>query len=355
MKNYKRYLVVLILALGFLAYSQLSNEHEEYKNKAKSGEQAFYLDSIVPIKIDEPFKTWYLGKIAFDVPVSLTFEKIRYRFLPSGLDGKEHVEFYETLIDQINDDQAILYTNKPLDRFGYLLLDDSFNAKKINKIDINHKINQPAGLTSYFYISKSVGGMDGLKNRLIALDLIVKADSGILNFAYTEKVINPIADEDLDAFMAEKEEIFCAWVKDFLAAYQWVGINKEPEDERLATRFGSLKLSKWLDSQKLFLSSDFVLKKTNNSVNYMITSVVFSEERPNKAISSKSELKHNTYINGNIHISSGHQLFFDSLKYGYIPVSVHMWAKSPQNDVKFHSYIKGVNLFIQDSITTTTH
>lgn len=46
------------------------------------------------------------------------------------------------------------------------------------------------------------------------------------------------------------------------------------------------------------------------------------------------------------------QLFIDSQKYGPMPAGVYMSAECLKNDVEFHSYIKGVNIFIQDSIIT---
>jgi len=119
----------------------------------KPEDQAFDLDSIVPSEIAEPFQKWHLGKTAFDVPVSLTLEKIRCQFSLSGLDGKKRVEFYEIPIDQMNDGRTALYTNKPLRRYGYLPFDESFRTE----IDISHTIDQPAVLTSYFHVSKSAG------------------------------------------------------------------------------------------------------------------------------------------------------------------------------------------------------
>jgi len=71
-------------------------------------------------------------------------------------------------------------------------------------------------------------------------------------------------------------------------------------DERLAAGLGSLMFSKWLDGQILSLSADLTLKETSKSVNYIINTLVFSEERPNKATMSESELHHSFYKNGSI-------------------------------------------------------
>lgn len=240
--------------------------------------------------------------------------------------------------------------------FGYLPLEESFQSKKETKVNISHKLNQPAGLTSYFYISKSAGGMEALENRLIAMDLIVKVDGGILSFAYTENLINTVADEDLDTLLAERGEIFCAWVKGFLTGYHWNGINKEPEEDQLATRFGYFISADDKAREDMVARSHFIFKNSNRTSNIWISAALFSKPIPSDALPGPypSEIRAYNYSGPNgILLDMTSQVFIDSKVYGPIPVIINLSISGQKSDVDLPPYIKGVYQLIEESIIAT--
>ena len=337
-------LAILVVIIGY--YFGSPSSPPEVLPSVKSSLPA---SSIESAKVNEPFKTWYLGDIAVDIPESMALDGLlNFSIRPDAENRNITIGFSEIPADEAKNKEYGLTSSEPLSRSGSQVFSWEAAVKKME--DISVTIGVPAGL-SIFY------GPDNIEQNRWALgmDVRIKEDYGYLEFAFTELFFEQLSSEQLEMTISQKKEQFLSWVTGFLNAYNWTGHNQKPGHKQLATRFGIINIEGKLSIGNISVKAYFELINNAYSsidkIEIVLHRFFFLGKCPGDI--NLVDFIYRYPISGDIGIHKEWVVPIDSAIYGPICVTMLTMTSAGGNDHEVQSYIMGLSNAILKSARST--
>ncbi len=344
MKSALRFTLLLTAALFWLAGSQPARSEE----KQSMEQLPTSTDFIVPAEIRDPLKTWYMGRIALDMPEAINSKFPKVRIYPDDSRDTVDISFFEEIDAPSGENYCFLTDPIPLLR-DKLIPSARWGAKKIATEDLSALLGRPAGLIIYF-------GPDYQREErpILGFDILVKEKRGCLKFAYTELLDDSIALERQASFFLERKKHFVNWLTGFLSAYRWTGRNDPPAPNQLATLYGHINLENGWPAPKIIIAANYSLvSRPGDFISISVVSDYLKPHSPAPASPGKSDLLDIAFSpkgTEDILIWKDWPHYVDSETYGRIPVEVKLMARIAKDDRDFQSYLMGACIMAEKSI-----
>ncbi|MDR1044168.1 MAG: hypothetical protein LBP33_03495 [Candidatus Adiutrix sp.] len=312
-----------------------------------SVESSLPASGLKPAKVNEPFKTWYLGDIAVDIPnKSMALDGLlKFNIHPDAENSNITIGLGEISADEAKNKDYRLTSSEPLSRAGSQVFSWEPAAKKTE--DIGAIIGSPAGLSMFY-------GPDKVEQDRWALgmDVRIKEDYGYLEFVFTELVFEPLSSEQLEMVFSQKKDMFLSWISGFLKAYNWTGHNQKPGHKQLATRLGIINVEETLlisniSVMAFFASIDGAHRPTDR-ITIVLDRLFYAGLCPGNE--NLTDAIYKSPGNGNIGIYKEWAMSVDSAIYGSICVTMMTIASTGGNDHEAQSYIMGLSNAILKSV-----
>lgn len=238
------------LVIGLLVVAAFNWRPEVKEDPSKLTD--LHWADITPAKITEPFKTWYVGDVAVDVPASMGQPtNLIMEIFPTPGQRDVSITFKEKSSGDVSLDSG-LTSSAPIYRSAGTFYNWKITAHKTQNLQTDQ--GQAVGL-SLFY------GPGTTKNSeekwALGLDARIKTEFEVLEFAYTEILLEPLTPEQLEPFFAQKQTEFLAWIKNFRQTYSRTGHNQKPGMNQLATRFGLIEADEKLKASNIEIRANF--------------------------------------------------------------------------------------------------
>jgi len=344
MNKYKYHIFVLVILMVIIGY--------HFRPQSPSTEvppsviSSLPASSIQPAQVNEPFKTWYLGDIAVDIPESMILDgPLAFSLRPYAENSNITIGFSDASADEAKNKEHSLTSSEPLYRTASQVFSWEPAAQKTD--DISVVIGKPAGLSIFF-------GPDTVEeNRwALGLDARIKEDYGYLEFNFTELIFEPLSSEQLEMVISQKKELFLSWITGFRRVYNWIGHNQKPGPGQLATQLGIINVKDTtlisdISVMAFFDSIDGACRTTDG--NRVVLTRFFNPficSNNNYLIDEISEVPGV----GDILILKDWMMPFDSAIYGSICVKMMTIASTGGNDHEAQSYIMGLSNAIFKSV-----
>lgn len=345
MKRYKYHIIALVIVLTVLTYNFWPQfPPPEVLPSVKS---SLLASSIKPAEVNEPFKTWYLGDIAVDIPVSMTLDgRLQFSIRPDANNRNINIGFSDISADEVKNKEYRLTSDEPLYRpAGSQVF--SWEPAAIKTEDISVTIGKPAGLSMFY-------GPDTVEENRWALgmDVRIKEDYGYLEFVFTELVFEPLSSEQLEMVFSQKKELFSSWITDFLNAYHWTGHNQKPVHKQLATQFGIVNVEDTPSISNISVMAFFAsidgAHHPVGGIDIVLHRLLYTGIcKDNKNL---TDVIYKTPGNGSIGIYKDWGIPIDSAIYGSICVLMKAMASTGGKDHEAQSYIMGLSNAVFKSV-----